>query len=98
MTSRWDGVDFGDLTCQEFVELVTGYLDDTMDRPTRARFEQHLSTCPGCADYVDQIRTTRQVLGRVDLETISDAARGQLLTAFRTWRSGRVSGDGRSPA
>ncbi len=86
MTSRWDGAD---LACQEFVELVTAYLDDAMDLAARQRFEQHLSTCPGCSDYLDQIRAAQRVLGRVDLETISSQARNQLLTAFRTWRSER---------
>ena len=66
-----------------------------MDPPTRADSRQHVSACPGCADYLDQIRATRQVLGRVDLDTISDVARAQLLTAFRTGVSTASSGDGR---
>ena len=90
MTSRWDGVDFDDLACQEFVELVTAYLDEAMDLAARQRFEQHLATCPGCADYLEQIRAAQQVLGRVDLDTISDQARSQLLTAFRSWRAERL--------
>ncbi len=97
MTSRLDEGDFGELTCQEFVELVTEYLDDVMELRARARFEEHLADCPGCAAYLDQIRATRQTLGRVDLDTISTDARGQLLSAFRTWRSGRGSGDEPSP-
>lgn len=89
MTSRWESVDLGDFTCQDIVELVTAYLDDAMDLHTRQRFEQHVSTCPGCSEYLDQIRASQQVLGWVDLETISGYARGQLLMAFRTWRSKR---------
>ncbi|MEP7019595.1 MAG: zf-HC2 domain-containing protein [Pseudonocardiales bacterium] len=92
--SRWDGVDFGGIDCREFAELVTDYLEDRLDGLTRACFEQHLRACPGCDTYLDQIRESRRVLGRVVLDTISADARGQLLAAFRTWRSGRSGGSG----
>lgn len=85
--TTWDGVDFGGLTCREFLELVTHYLEGTLDPDLRARFEQHVDACPGCARYLDQIRATRQALGHVTLDSISTAARTQLLDAFRTWRS-----------
>ncbi len=87
--SDWDGVDFADMTCREFVELVTSYLEDRLDTATRARFEQHLAVCPGCARYLDQIRASARVLGRVSLDTISSEARDQLMDAFRSWRSER---------
>lgn len=88
--SRWDGVDFGGITCREFVELVTEYLEQRLDRDTRARFEQHVAVCPGCARYLDQIRASVEVLGRVSLDPISAAARAQLIDAFRAWRSGQT--------
>ena len=90
--SRWDDVDFGGTDCQSFVELVTEYLEQQLDADTRARFEQHISACPGCAHFLDQIRATQGVLGRVELDTISAGARSQLLTAFRDWRSTRPGG------
>jgi anti-sigma factor RsiW len=87
-------VDFGGITCLEFVELVTEYLKDQLDVDTRARFEQHVAVCPGCARYLDQIRVSSRVLGRVMLDTISPDARNQLLDAFRAWRSGRAGSSG----
>jgi anti-sigma factor RsiW len=90
----WDSVDFGAITCREFVELVTEYLEDHLDVATRARFEQHLAVCPGCVRYLDQIREAMRVLGRVTLDPISPAARDQLLDAFRAWRSGRAGDPG----
>jgi anti-sigma factor RsiW len=87
--SRWDAVDFGGMDCREFVELVTDYLEDSLDPKTRASFEQHLSECPGCDTYLDQIRESRHALGHVVLDSLSTDARGQLLTAFRSWRSDR---------
>jgi anti-sigma factor RsiW len=81
-----------ELTCQQFVELVTDYLDDAMTPDARSRFEGHMSECPGCGAYLDQIRATRRALGRIDLDDLSEASRDQLLTAFRSWRSSRPGG------
>jgi anti-sigma factor RsiW len=85
----WDSVDFGEITCREFVELVTEYLEDRVDAATRVRFEQHVAGCPGCAEYLAQIRAAQAVLGRTTLDPISDRARDQLMTAFRAWRAAR---------
>lgn len=93
MTNR-DDADFVNITCREFVELVTEYLDGQLDADTRARFEQHVAQCPGCATYLDQIHEATQLLGRVTLDSISPAARRQLLDAFRSWRSGRLHDSG----
>jgi len=78
-----------EMACQDFVELVTDYLEGHLDEVSRARFERHLDECPPCVSYLQQIRDAQGVLGRVELDTISDDARDQLLTAFRFWRSGR---------
>lgn len=86
----WDDVDFGGITCREFVELVTEYLEGRLDAATRAGFEQHVAGCPGCARYLEQIRASVQVLGRVSLDPITPAARDQLMAAFRSWRGGQT--------
>jgi anti-sigma factor RsiW len=88
----WDSVDFGDMTCRQFVELVTDYLENELDHDTRRRFETHVAGCPGCARYLDQIRETQRALGRVRLEPISTPARDQLMAAFRAWRSAGTGG------
>ena len=42
----------------ELVELVTGYLDGSLDPDTRARFDMHLLDCDGCENYLQQFRAT----------------------------------------
>ncbi len=71
-----------DLACQELVELVTEYLEGGLDRSMRDRFEAHLAECPFCQTYVDQIRATIELAGRVDSEPMSPAVRQRLLDAF----------------
>lgn len=72
-----------DLACQELVEIVTDYLEDTLTERDRARFDAHLMTCPGCREYVEQMRTTLQLTGRLTVASIAPSARDALLHAFR---------------
>src|ERR1051326_8259003 len=52
-----------ELTCKELTELITDYLEERLSQADRIRFEQHLSLCPGCGAYVDQMRITIQAMG-----------------------------------
>ncbi|MBI5104378.1 MAG: zf-HC2 domain-containing protein [Solirubrobacterales bacterium] len=76
----------GDLACQELVELVTDYLEGALPERDRARFEEHVSMCEGCAAYVEQLRQTLSVLGRLEPEDLSPEAERELLDAFRQWK------------
>ena len=72
-----------DLTCQELVELVTDYLDGALDEETADRFQRHVSLCPGCTTYLDQMRETASVLGKIPVETLSEEMQAALLDTFR---------------
>jgi anti-sigma factor RsiW len=52
-----------ELTCQQLVELVTDYFEDGLAPADRARFEAHVAGCPGCDAYLEQMRTTLEVVG-----------------------------------
>lgn len=74
------------MDCNVLVELVTAYLEDALDVDTRARFDVHLAECDGCDNYLKQLRTTVDTLGKVDSGELDPAFRDRLLTAFRDWR------------
>ena len=76
------------LTCQELVELVTDYLEGALDGHVRARFEEHVMTCPPCHAHIDQMRSTIAVLGHVPEDSLSPSAESDLLESFRGWRRG----------
>jgi anti-sigma factor RsiW len=78
------------LTCREMVELVTDYLEGRLDGADRERFEAHVAECDACTLYIEQMRMTITALGHIPPETISPEAEGELLEAFRTWRSDRA--------
>lgn len=76
------------LSCRELVELVTAYLEGTLDARERERFEEHLRHCDACPEYVEQLRITIRLTGRIEHTALSDAARDELLHAFRDWKRG----------
>jgi anti-sigma factor RsiW len=74
------------ITCKEVVELVTDYLEGALPSDEAALFEQHLNFCEGCVWYLDQIRTTASLAGRLREEEVPDETRQALVTAFRDWK------------
>jgi anti-sigma factor RsiW len=79
-------VDVEQLSCQELVELVTDYLEGALSPEDAARFEDHVGRCTGCAAYLEQIRQTIVLTGRLTPESLSPEAERELLDAFRRWR------------
>ncbi|GIH05268.1 anti-sigma factor [Rhizocola hellebori] len=71
------------MNCDEFVELVTAYLEGALDEATQQRFAAHLSECDGCERYLDQIRQTVQTLATLPPHSLGGQARDRLLEAFR---------------
>lgn len=60
-----------EMSCQDLVELLSDYLEDAVDAPTRARLEAHLERCLGCAAYFGQLRLTLRLLRAVRRESFS---------------------------
>lgn len=77
----------GRMTCKEFVEIVTDYLDGTLSWSKRIRFHLHLGMCLGCRIYLRQMKQTIQTLGQVPHKPAPPAVREELLRRFRTWKS-----------
>jgi len=75
------------LSCQELVELVTDYLEGALSAEQSARFEAHLEPCRGCTAYVEQMRATIELVGRLTPEDVSPEAGAALLGVFRDWKS-----------
>ena len=81
--------DSDDFTCHELVELVTDYLEDALAPRERARLEAHLDVCPGCREYLAQMRQTIGVLGRMPAQSIDPEMHDRLPGVFREWRRSR---------
>jgi anti-sigma factor RsiW len=75
------------MSCQELVELVTEYFEGALPPQEALLFEQHAATCKGCGRYLDQMRRTIEIAGRLTPESISPEAEAALLSAFSDWRA-----------
>jgi hypothetical protein len=55
-----------DMACRELVWLLSDYLDGVLDLEWRTRADEHLRHCDGCTGYLDQIRTTVDLLAQLE--------------------------------
>lgn len=55
-----------EVACRDLVALVTDYLDGVLPTDWRTQLDQHLTECEGCTTYLDQIRTTVELLRHFD--------------------------------
>ena len=76
----------GPMDCNELVELVTAYLDGSLDQGTRARFDTHLLDCDGCENYLQQFRETIRTVGKIRDDELAPGFRSRLLDAFKDFR------------
>ena len=74
------------MTCKELVDLITEYLEGALSSSDRLRFEQHIDRCSPCRIYLDQIRQTIRVAGKLSEESIPDDAKALLLRVFDDWK------------
>jgi anti-sigma factor RsiW len=74
------------LTCQQVVELVTEYLENTLMPERRKLLEEHIADCPGCETYIEQIRQTIGMLHQLAEKPAFPAAKQELLQRFRKWK------------
>jgi len=80
-----------EMTCKELVELITDYLEGALPLAERARFEAHLGRCDGCTNYLDQMRRTIALSGRLTEESIAPRAQEELLDVFQDWKKSKQS-------
>lgn len=73
------------LTCEQFVELVTEFLEGSLGSEDRRRFVEHLAACDGCEAYLDQFKATIAETGALRPEQLAPEVRAKFLAAFRNW-------------
>jgi len=49
------------LTCKDFLNELSDYLDEAIDAELRAKLERHITECPNCWVVCDTTRKTIQV-------------------------------------
>jgi anti-sigma factor RsiW len=76
-----------EVTCQEFVELVTEYFEGALDARTLSQVEEHLVMCDWCVTYVDQMQATIASLREIPRDSSPEPS-DPVLAALRARRAG----------
>jgi anti-sigma factor RsiW len=82
-------VDPLDMSCKELVELVTDYLEGRLPAHDLERLEAHLTICDPCVVYIEQIRESMAVVGKLSEDDLPPGAEEVLLAQFRDWKRSR---------
>ncbi len=82
----WRWLPWRGLACRRAVELMSEYLDGRLTGEPRARLERHLDECPGCTEYLAQLRLTIEALGHVEPDDLPEEALAEFVDLYRHWR------------
>jgi predicted anti-sigma-YlaC factor YlaD len=76
-----------EVTCQQFVELVTEYFEGALQPRTLRHVEEHLVMCDWCVSYVEQMQATIASLRELSVEP-SPQPPDSVLAVLRERRAG----------
>jgi anti-sigma factor (TIGR02949 family) len=71
------------LTCKDFLNELSEYLDDTLEPEIRARLHQHVSECPNCWVVLDTTQKTIRVFKGIEPQAIPCDLHTRLMTALQ---------------
>ncbi len=71
------------VTCKDFLNELSEYLDETVDGSVRQELEQHLSECPNCYVVCDTTKKTIAIYRGSEQYPIPGEVHQRLLAALR---------------
>ena len=76
-----------EVTCRQFVELVTEYWEGALSEEQTELVEEHLVLCDPCKLYLEQMQATVETMREAhDVEPMPAGTEEALLSAYRAWR------------
>jgi anti-sigma factor RsiW len=78
-----------EIVCQQWVELVTDYLEGALPFELHQAADRHLAACPHCREYLRQMRRTIEISGRLGEQDVPDDVVDALARAFEDFQRGR---------
>jgi anti-sigma factor RsiW len=70
------------LTCKDFLNEVSDYLDEGIDAQLKAKLEKHITECPNCWVIYDTMRKTVQIYKGMDPYPIPADVEARLMQAI----------------
>jgi anti-sigma factor RsiW len=74
------------VVCQQWVELVTDYLEGALPPRLQRAADEHLAGCPHCREYLAQLRRTVDVSAQLHDEDLPSDLVDALARAFAEYR------------
>ena len=78
------------LTCKDFLNELSEFLDETIDANARAKLEHHISECPNCWVIADTARKTIKIYKGMDPYPIPADVEARLMAALEKKMAARV--------
>ena len=70
------------LTCKDFLNELSDYLDENLDAEVRAKLEEHITECPNCWVIADTTRKTIKIYKGMDPYPIPHDVESRLMKAL----------------
>jgi len=70
------------LTCKDFLNELSDYLDESIDAEARAKLEKHIAECPNCWVIADTTRKTIRIYKGMDPHPIPVDVESRLMAAL----------------
>lgn len=78
-----------EIICQQWVEMVTDYLEGALAPELQAAADRHLAACPHCREYLEQMRRTTALAQQLRHEDVHEDVVDALSRAFAEYHRGR---------
>lgn len=70
------------LTCKQFLQELTDYLDDTIDPATKSELTRHINECPNCFVVCDTTEKTLKVFKGMEAKAVPPDMEKRLMAAL----------------
>jgi len=70
-------------TCKELTELISDYVTDQLEPSLKREFEQHLSICPDCVNFLNSYKKTVALTVALEPTTLPAKVRNNVLDFLR---------------
>lgn len=70
------------LTCKEFLQELSDYLDESVDAEVRAGIEAHMLECPNCWVICDTTKRTVNIYKGMDPQPVPPEVEARLMEAL----------------
>lgn len=75
------------ITCQNFLEEMSDYIDGSLEEQIRISIEAHLAKCPNCWVVFDETRKTVEIFQSMECKPLPEEVKDRLLAALeQNWK------------